>query len=266
MGSINKPDVIADYIVHDDGFLRALAEYERELKSKFNVSSDARTKVKMMRERFEFIRKATVEFVEQGSLKVSRIDITADKVIRNLPGFPQHNPMIGNVPGVEIGDTFVFRVELAHVGLHGPLRGGIGTTRDGSGVLVAVSIVASGRYPDELSSSGELVYTGSGGKLAGKKDDENQKLERGNLGLKNCIETRTPVRVIYGLKSRGKGSHPRPKGASSFIYDGLYHVVGCLKEGQAGAKVYKFKLQRIHGQPQLRYCSKTGIICRRSNN
>jgi len=126
-------------------------------------------------------------------------------------------------------------------------------------VLVAISIVASGYYPDELSSSGELVYTGSGGKYAGKKTDENQQLKRGNLALKNCIQTGTPVRVIYGFKglSRKKGSHSRAKGASAFKYDGLYHVVDWWREGQAGSKVFKYKLQRIPGQPELPHCSRT---------
>ncbi|TKW10139.1 hypothetical protein SEVIR_6G142400v4 [Setaria viridis] len=284
MGSINKPDDIAASILQDDDFMEELVHYERKLELKFNVSSDvlsvmcqrqhgtqnadARSKVKMMCERFQFICRATVKFVEQHSLKVGRIDLTADKVIKKLLGFTQHDPFVGNVPGVEIGDEFVYRVELALVGLHRPYRGGIGTTRDGNRVLVAVSIVASGGYPDKRSSSGELIYTGSGGKLAGKKGDENQKLKMGNLGLKNCIRTMTPVRVIYGLKrSREEGSRPRAKGASAFTYDGLYCVVDCWREGQAGSKVFKYKLQRIPGQPQLPYCSKTacssktGIMC-----
>jgi euchromatic histone-lysine N-methyltransferase len=283
MGTINKPDDVAASILQDDGFLKSLADYERKLELKLSVSSDLpsvrcqrqhgtqnaddRSKVKMMCKRFHFICKAVVQFVEQRSLKSSRIDITADKVIRKLPGFTQHGPIIGNIPGVEIGDEFVYRVELALVGLHRPYQGGIDITRVGNDVPVAISIVASGGYPDELSSSGELVYTGSGGKLAGKKGDENQKLERGNLGLKNCIQTMTPVRVIHGFKSREEASHSRVKRALSFTYDGLYHVVDFWREGQAGSKVFKYKLQRIPGQPQLPYCSKTsrssktGIIC-----
>jgi len=181
-----------------------------------------------------------------------------------LPGFTQHDPIIGNVPGVEVGDEFLYKVELALVGLHQPNRGGIGTTRSANGVLVAISIVASGYYPDELSSSGELVYTGSGGKYAGKKTDENQQLKRGNLALKNCIQTGTPVRVIYGFKglSRKKGSHSRAKGASAFKYDGLYHVVDWWREGQAGSKVFKYKLQRIPGQPELPHCSRTATAAK----
>jgi len=279
MGTIIRVDQVVDQLLEDDGFLKAIDAYDRKLQLELNVSSDvpsvrsqrqygtqnadARRKVKKMCKRFRFICKTIVQFVEQRSLKTSRIDLAAAGVIKALPGFTQHDPIIGNVPGVEVGDEFLYKVELALVGLHQPNRGGIGTTRGANGVLVAISIVASGYYPDELSSSGELVYTGSGGKYAGKKTDENQQLKRGNLALKNCIQTGTPVRVIYGFKglSRKKGSHSRAKGASAFKYeyDGLYHVVDWWTEGQAGSMVFKYKLQRIPGQPELPHCSKTAI-------
>jgi len=275
MGTIIRVDQVVDQLLEDDGFLKAIDAYDRKLQLELNVSSDvpsvrsqkqygtqnadARRKVKKMCKRFRFICKTIVQFVEQRSLKTSRIDLAAAGVIKALPGFTQHDPIIGNVPGVEVGDEFLYKVELALVGLHQPNRGGIGTTRGANGVLVAISIVASGYYPDELSSSGELVYTGSGGKYAGKKTDENQQLKRGNLALKNCIQTETPVRVIHGFKglSREEGSHSRAKKASGFTYDGLYHVVDCWREGQAGSKVFKYKLQRIPGQPELPHCSKT---------
>ncbi|CAO2201658.1 unnamed protein product [Urochloa humidicola] len=273
-GSFEGPDHlrlddVVDSILADDAFLKAEAAYQRKLELKLNGSSDARSKFKIFCGRFEFICRAIVQFVEQRSLKISRIDIAAGKVIKTLPGFTQQDPVIGNVPGVEVGDEFMYRVELALVGLHRPHQPGIESIQDENGVLVAISIVTSGGYPDELSSSGELIYTGSGGKYAGKKSDENQKLKGGNLALKNCIETKTPVRVIHGFKgsSREEGSHSRAKGASAFVYDGLYHVVDCWIEGQPGSKVFKYKLLRIPGQPELPHrskiapCRKTGIMC-----
>ena len=110
-------------------------------------------------------------------------------------------------------------VQLALVGLHRPFQGGIDSTRhEKTGVRIAISVVASGGYPDELSCSGELVYTGSG-----KKDSGDQKLEHGNLALKNCIKMKTPVRVIHGFKdqNREEGSHSRAREISTFTYDGL---------------------------------------------
>lgn len=272
MGTINKLDDVMASIPEDDDFWTELSTYELKLKSDLNVSSDvpsvrcqrqcgtqntdARSKVEMMCNRFQFVLFAIVKVVERCSLKIGRIDLTAHHVIKNLPGFTKRGPIVGSVPGVEVGDQFLYKVELALVGLHRQFRKGIDTTRDGNGELVAISIVASGGYPDTLSSSGELVYIGSGGKLAGKKSDENQKLKGGNLALKNCMETHIPVRVIFGFKVSREA---RVKGASAFTYDGLYHVVECWIEGVQGSKMFKYKLQRIPGQPELPH-SKTGIM------
>ncbi|XP_062195263.1 uncharacterized protein LOC133898573 [Phragmites australis] len=279
LGSNEKLDDKVVSYLEDDDILQALAVHEGTLefclKSSSGVPSmrcqkqhgvqnaDARGKVKMMCRRFEFICRTLVQAVEQNLLKVRRIDLAADKAIRKLPGFTKHGPIVGKVHGVEVGDEFLYRVELAILGLHRPYQGGIDTTKGRNDMLIAISIVSSGGYPGELSSSGELVYTGSGGKLAGKKGNENQKLERGNLALKNCIQTKTPVRVIHGFKgqNREEGSHSRAKEISIFRYDGLYHVVDCWREGQPGSKVFKYKLQKIPGQPELPRCNRTGIIC-----
>uniref|UniRef100_A0A0E0AV20 YDG domain-containing protein n=1 Tax=Oryza glumipatula TaxID=40148 RepID=A0A0E0AV20_9ORYZ len=182
-----------------------------------------------------------------GSLKVLRADLQADKIVRKLPGFIKPGPIVGNVRVVEVGDEFLYRVELALVGLHRPYQGGIDIA-DHNGVLVAISIVASGGYPDRLSSAGELIYTGSGGQPTGKKKSEDQKLERGNLALKNCIKTKTPVRVIHGFKGQNAkdDSYSRAKQISAFTYDGLYHVVDYWREGLKGSMVFKYRLQRIH--------------------
>nr|CAB3503443.1 unnamed protein product [Digitaria exilis] len=160
-------------------------------------NADARSRVKMICSKFESICRAIVQAVDQRSLKVRRIDLAADKLIRKLPGFTKLGPIVGDVPGVVVGDQFLYRVELALVGLHRPFQGGIDTTKDEDGVLIAISVVASGGYPDELSWPGELVYTGSG-----KAGCGDQKLEHGNLALKNCIERKVPVRVIHGFKDK----------------------------------------------------------------
>lgn len=53
---------------------------------------------------------------------------------------------------------------------------------------LAVSIVLSGMYEDDLDNADNVVYTGQGGQnLTGnKRQIRDQKLERGNLGLKVC--------------------------------------------------------------------------------
>uniref|UniRef100_A0A0E0LUN9 YDG domain-containing protein n=1 Tax=Oryza punctata TaxID=4537 RepID=A0A0E0LUN9_ORYPU len=247
-------------ILEDDDILKALAVHDGKLELYLKASSsvqrhgqhgsgnaDDRRKIMLLCRRFQFIRRALVHAVQQGSLKVRRADLEADKIVRKLPGFIKPGPIVGNVRGVEVGDEFLYRVELALVGLHRPYQGGIDTA-DHNGVLVAISIVASGGYPDRLSSSGELIYTGSGGQPAGKKKGEDQKLERGNLALKNCIKTMTPVRVIHGFKGQNgeDDSYSRAKQISTFTYDGLYLVVDYWREGLKGSMVFKYRLQRIH--------------------
>jgi euchromatic histone-lysine N-methyltransferase len=269
LGSKVKLDDEVASSLEDDDILKALVVHEGNLELFLNSYSgltsarcqtkhgsqnaDARSKFKMLCRRFEFVCRALVQAVEQNSLKIRRIDLQADKVIRKLPGFTKSGPIVGQVPGVQVGDEFLYRVQLAIVGLHLAYQGGIDTTVYRNGERIAISIVASGGYPDELSSSGELIYSGSGGKPAGKKDHEDQKLERGNLALKNCIKTKTPVRVIYGFKAQNTrvGSHSRAREVSTFTYDGLYQVLDFWMDGQPGSRVFKYKLKKIPGQPEL---------------
>ncbi|OQU80395.1 hypothetical protein SORBI_3007G121200, partial [Sorghum bicolor] len=240
-GDVKQKSMLPSDVEND--ILKALAAHEEKYGAQ-NV--DARSKVKMMRGRFEFIRRAIIRAVKQQSLKLPRIDLAAADLIKKTRGFTQQGPIVGNVLGIEVGDEFLYRVELNIVGLHRPYQGGIDTTRDKYNVLIAISVVASGGYPDQLSRSGELVYTGSGGKISGKNGVGDQKLEKGNLALKNCIRTKTPVRVIHRFNGLN-GETPM------FTYDGLYNVVDCWREGQPGSKVFKYKLQRIHGQAELHY-------------
>jgi euchromatic histone-lysine N-methyltransferase len=256
--------------LEDDDILKAVAVHEGKLELCLGVPSsvlsvsrhrkhgggqkaDPRRRVGMMCRRFEFLCRFLAQAVKQRSMELRRIDLAADQVIKKLPDYRKHGSIMGKVAGVEVGDEFLFRVELAIVGLHNPFRAGIDTTKDTDGEPIAVSIVASGGYLDEFSSSGDLVYTGSGGKAGGADQDGDQKLERGNLALRNCIKREIPVRVTHGFKSqdREEGSHSKGKEISKFIYDGLYHVVSCWQEGVPGSRVLKYRLRRIPGQPEL---------------
>ncbi|XP_028805670.1 histone-lysine N-methyltransferase, H3 lysine-9 specific SUVH5-like, partial [Neltuma alba] len=151
----------------------------------------------------------------------------------------------GSVPGVEIGDEFDYRVELNLVSLHRNLQAGIDYGMH-NGVLLAASIVASGGYDDELDNSGVLIYSGHGGNVMhSKKKPEDQKLERGNLALKNSSKEKNPVRVTRGAFF---GDESRKR----YVYDGLYEVETYWQErGPHGKMVFKFQLQRIPNQPEL---------------
>ncbi|ERM95288.1 hypothetical protein AMTRI_Chr04g182820 [Amborella trichopoda] len=168
--------------------------------------------------------------------------------------------ILGNVPGVEVGDEFQYRAELCIIGLHRPTQGGIAYMHRAS-KIVATSIVVSGGYKD--SDYGEvLIYSGQGGNACfygARKRPENQKLERGNLALYNSIECKTPVRVIRGMKfpvsvcqsstSSHESSRLKP---IIYTYDGLYYVEKhCKEKGSDGFYVYKFQLRRERGQTKL---------------
>jgi euchromatic histone-lysine N-methyltransferase len=256
--------------LEDDDILMAVAVHEGKLELCLGAPSrvhvwrhrphgrepyaDPRIRVRMMCRRFQFLCKFLAQAVKQGSVELSRVDLAADNAIKKLPDYIKYGSIVGEVDGVEVGDEFLFRVELAIVGLHNPIRAGIDTTKDKDGEPIAVSIVASGGYLDKYSSSGELIYIGSGGKAAGTGQDGDQKLERGNLALQNCFDRKIPVRVTHGFKTPNtekEGSHCIGKEMPKFIYCGLYHVVSFWEAGEPGSRVFKYRLRRKHKQPQL---------------
>ncbi|XWS37000.1 hypothetical protein CRYUN_Cryun19dG0005700 [Craigia yunnanensis] len=163
---------------------------------------------------------------------------------------------IGPIPGVEVGDYFDWRAELNIIGLHRQNFNGI-DYMDLHGKILATSIVDSGKYVNVVESNDEqefpdtLIYSGEGEnpKVQSKKSINDQKLERGNLALKNSAEAKTPIRVIrkffFKVPSSRKVEH-------KFVYDGLYFVDGCRQDiASSGKLVFKFLLKRFPGQPKL---------------
>lgn len=65
------------------------------------------------------------------------------------------------VPGVEIGDMFVFRAQLKIIGLHCQFYHGIYYTKK-NGVALATSIVVTERYANYSGSPNVLIYSGEG--------------------------------------------------------------------------------------------------------
>ncbi|GFZ02051.1 SU(VAR)3-9 homolog 5 [Actinidia rufa] len=183
-----------------------------------------------------------------------RIDLQAAQIVREKrKEVDTEKYIIGSVPGVEVGDEFQYRVELALVGIHRLYQSGIDFKKNG-GMAIALSVVASGAYDDDLDNPDVLIYSGQGGNLVGRaKKPEDQKLERGNLALKNSILTRNPVRVVRGFKeAKAANSDARTKIVTSYTYDGLYTVERYWHDiGKQGSLVYMFELRRIPGQPEL---------------
>eukprot|EP00268_Persea_americana_P043769 TRINITY_DN44073_c0_g1_i1.p1 TRINITY_DN44073_c0_g1~~TRINITY_DN44073_c0_g1_i1.p1 ORF type:complete len:1013 (+),score=234.04 TRINITY_DN44073_c0_g1_i1:236-3274(+) len=224
-------------------------------KSDDSDNASPRRKVKETLRMFQAICRKLLREEETKSNRpaqaLGRIDLVAAKLLKEGNKCVNTGAAIlGPVPGIEVGDEFSFRVELAVVGLHRPYQSGIDYTKQGKTIL-ATSVVASGGYADDMDSSDVMIYSGQGGKPAGgDKQPEDQKLERGNLALKNSIDAKTPIRVIHGFKVPAPDA--RGKMTSTFTYDGLYLVEKYWQEkGDHGCAVFKFQMRRMPGQPEL---------------
>lgn len=117
-------------------------------------------------------------------------------------------------------------------------------------VIVATSIIASGGYSDYMANADVLIYSGQGGNLTGRNNEpqNDQEMEKGNLALRNCITTRTKVRVTRGFETKASNMRAR----ITYTYDGLYTVEKFWRErGKHGKLVFKFELRRVPGQPRI---------------
>ena len=175
-----------------------------------------------------------------------KLPMVAALTLKGQQNWVNTTKQLGHVPGIEVGSTFRYRVELAIVGLHSHFQNGIDYMQK-DGKVLAISVVDSGRYANAKESSDVLIYSGQGGSpmVGHDKQPEDQKLERGNLALKNSFGAKTPVRVTRGFQAINTTSN-------GYTYDGLYFVDKYWQErGQFGTLVYKFKLKRVAGEPKF---------------
>ncbi|GAV84485.1 YDG_SRA domain-containing protein [Cephalotus follicularis] len=101
---------------------------------------------------------------------------------------------IGNLPGINVGHQFYSRVEMVAIGFHSHSLNGIDYLGQSYEYKIytlplAVAIVLSGMYEDDLDNVEDVIYTGQGGhNLTGdKRQIRDQVMERGNLALKVWI-------------------------------------------------------------------------------
>ncbi|KAK1415398.1 hypothetical protein QVD17_31179 [Tagetes erecta] len=210
------------------------------------------------RNRREKIKEAMILFNqihEQEKLKGEKVSgwggvtVKVGKMVRQKLKWKDPEKVLGHVCGVQIGDKFKYRVQLKMIGLHCQDQCGIDYANF-NGLNLAISIVDSHRYSNDSGSSDKLVYSGHGGHVGPKFNGgdklkpEDQKLEKGNLALKNSMDRKTQVRVIKKVVGYDKDD--------MFVYDGLYVVDDYAEKKTAeGIIVFKFYLNRIPGQPSL---------------
>nr|XP_043610895.1 YDG domain-containing protein At5g47150-like isoform X2 [Erigeron canadensis] len=174
-----------------------------------------------------------------------RVPGEAAKVVKDRVKWVDFGKVLGPLCGVQVGDKFRFRSQLQMVGLHCQPQAGIDYTQI-KGKILAISIVDSNSYSNERESGDVLFYSGQGGlKFLGNKEvlPEDQKLEKGNLALKNSMNEKNVVRVIRKVQEVGRNGN-------AFVYDGLYLVNNFTQEkGTEGNMVFMFQLNRVPGQP-----------------
>ncbi|KAL7590101.1 hypothetical protein Lser_V15G36025 [Lactuca serriola] len=183
-----------------------------------------------------------------------RVPMEAAKIVKQKLKWMNADKALGQIRGVQPGDRFKFRSQLQMIGLHCQSHCGIDYTKI-NGKNLAISIVDSHRYSNASESCDVLSYCGEGGGGGGgvgffgskrQVAPDDQKLERGNLALKNSMDEKSPVRVIRKLVGVGKNN------TDVFVYDGLYTVEHCTqKRGSEGKMVFMFQLQKMPGQPQV---------------
>uniref|UniRef100_A0A0E0N725 SET domain-containing protein n=1 Tax=Oryza rufipogon TaxID=4529 RepID=A0A0E0N725_ORYRU len=143
--------------------------------------------------------------------------------------------IIGELPGVDVGDQFYSRAEMVVLGIHSHWLNGIdymGMKYQGKEEYanltfpLATCIVMSGIYEDDLDKADEIIYTGQGGNdlLGNHRQIGSQQLQRGNLALKNSKDNGNPIRVIRGHISKNSYT------GKVYTYDGLYKMTGCRME------------------------------------
>ncbi|XP_051142809.1 histone-lysine N-methyltransferase, H3 lysine-9 specific SUVH5-like [Andrographis paniculata] len=198
--------------------------------------------------------KNVLKLQEKKEKKCKHTHKDAAKYLKEQGMCLSHEKPFGHIPGVEVGDVFIFRAELVVVGLHCHLMEGIDyIALDGK--IYATSIVNSGCYTNEVKSSDVLVYSGQGGNPHFTHKLVYQKPEKGNLALINSMEIGYPILLTTKrdkwkeLKVLGM----RKKDNTIYVHDGLYTIHRCWQQrDQYGKKVFKFALHRILNQPRTR--------------
>ncbi|RYQ98733.1 hypothetical protein Ahy_B07g086496 isoform A [Arachis hypogaea] len=115
--------------------------------------------------------------------------------------------IVGAIPGVYVGDVFLFRMELCVLGLHGQIQAGIdylAASMSPNNEPIATSVIVSGGYEDDMDEGDVIIYTGQGGQATNSvRQATHQKLESGNLALERSMYHNIEVRVIRGMKYEG---------------------------------------------------------------
>ncbi|CAL5076387.1 unnamed protein product [Urochloa decumbens] len=208
----------------------------------FLSSDDPRETAHNVLMMFDALRRRLVQLDDVKQVAKQQHNLKAGSIMTNAELRVNKDKRIGEVPGVEVGDMFYFRIEMCLVGLNSQSMAGIdylSAKFSNEEDPVAISVVSAGVYDNTEDDPDVLVYSGQG--MSGKDD---QKLERGNLALERSLLRGNPIRVIRSVKDLNCAT------GKIYIYDGLYKIKEAWTEkGKSGFNVFKHKLLREPGQP-----------------
>ena len=126
----------------------ANSKVKMDSKSDDAEESNARNRVEEILKLF----RATCWKLIQDEKYIKRIDMEAYNILKKNINFVNLScQQFGNIPGVNVGDRFKYRIELKLVGLHRPPRNGIDYMKVNEQSL-ATSIVDSGGYENQVGS------------------------------------------------------------------------------------------------------------------
>ncbi|XP_058724116.1 histone-lysine N-methyltransferase family member SUVH9-like [Vicia villosa] len=195
---------------------------------------------------------ALIKEEKRGDVRRLRSDLKASALMRTRDLWLNRDKrIVGPIPGIFIGDVFLYRMELVVIGLHGQSQAGIDYlpgSMSSNGEPLATSVIVSGGYEDDVDKGDVIIYSGHGGQDKNLRQVFHQKLEGGNLAMERSMHYGIEVRVIRGVRVEGSSS----ASGKVYVYDGLYRIVEYWFDvGKSGFGVYKFKLWRIAGQAKM---------------
>ncbi|KEH40792.1 putative histone-lysine N-methyltransferase chromatin remodeling SET family [Medicago truncatula] len=193
---------------------------------------------------------------EEGNFNVRRVrsDLKASATMRSRGLWLNCDKrIVGAIPGICIGDVFLYRMELCVVGLHGEPQAGIDYfpgSMSSIGDPIATSVIVSGGYDEGDVDEGDvIILSGHGRQDKNPRQVFHQKIEGGDLAMERSMHYGIEVRVIRAVRYQGTSS----TSGKVYVYDGLYRIVECCRfdVGKNGFGVFKFMLSRIDGQAKM---------------
>lgn len=240
-----------EHVSHENGRVNCSVKRKREEKEegdefyiKGGEHAENRKRIKQLMYNFLSTYEKLSEDNRTGKKKMDRagrFDVGAYDIMKSKHRFLRNvDKCLGCISGVDVGDVFHFRVQLLMLGLHCSTRSDIDyLTKDDKLLATSIASIHFEEFDKNAFKTDTLLFRGYGPK------DSDQKLEFGNLALKNNIDAKIPIRIFRGLRKR--------KEATLYVYCGLYMVEKYWKKNMDGYDIFVYRLNRLPDQPRVNF-------------